>query len=127
MSQRKPKILFIGPKRSQEAIIREALEDIAKIKVASKKKQKNLSTGYDFYVLWATFCSHTHQNQVKKAADEDQIIVHFGGITQMIEHVKEAIELHQQGETKAKATQRKTRRPEALVSQSLEPTNLDKT
>jgi len=90
-SPKLPRVCVFGLKPEQQKELEKRLRGEARIEKIDKQRETNLPTGCDLYVVWATFVAHTVEPQVKKVAPVDKIIIHHGGITKMVETIRQRL------------------------------------
>lgn len=94
----KMKVVILGMIANQHLAIRQAFGDSIDLSFVEVERNKNhtIPENADLYVLWAKFCSHDSQDQVRKLIKHpNQMIVHHGGINQMIKKILERINVGQ--------------------------------
>lgn len=86
---RKPKVGIIGTLPGQEQILKERLQQFD-LTFVDQNQYSAVLNSQDVIVIWCRFVSHSVYYAVKEKAQDCQIIEHHGGLTRMIQSIRDA-------------------------------------
>lgn len=87
--ERLPKVAVCGCLPGQQQILKDALGEICDFSFYGNSE--NPQPGADFYVCWVRFVRHAVSDACKRYAKEGRYVQAVGGLTNIIERVREAV------------------------------------